>query len=102
MTDTIPLISQIKSLLQLLFGQTSESLETQINFVDATPILSQLKSLYELFIDYSPIQAYKTQKRFLIITSATIEGIPIIGHIKGLGRYIIGDTKQGLTAMKRA
>eukprot|EP01084_Bolivina_argentea_P157541 274519_1 len=102
MADSIPIISQIKSLLQLLFGQSNRALETQINFIDATPLLSQLKSLYELFINVSPIQAYQTQKKFLIITNATIESIPVIGHIKGLGHYLIGDINRGNIAMKRS
>ena len=63
MTDTVPIISQIKSILQLLFGQKSRALETQINFVDATPLLSQLKSLYELF-NNDLVKAIKTQKNF--------------------------------------
>ena len=102
MTDALPIISQIKSILQLLFGQTSRALETQINFLDATPLLSQLKSLYEIFVQKNVIKATKTQHKFLIITNATINGIPLVGHIKGLGHYLIGDFKGGNDAMKKS
>ena len=85
MTDAIPIISQIKSILQLLFGQNECALETQINFMDATPLISQLKSLYQVFVSNDLIKAIETQKKFLIITNATIDSIPLIGHIKGLG-----------------
>ena len=102
MTDTLPVISQIKSILQLLFGQTNEALETQVNFVDATPLLSQLKSLYEVFVKEDLITAIETQRKFLITTNATIDGIPLVGHIKGLGHYVIGDFNGGHNAMKRS
>jgi len=95
-------VSQIKSIIQLLFGQTSQALDTQINFVDSTPVLSQLKSLHEAFGQNDWIKAEKTQQKFLIVTSATIDGIPLVGHIKGLGHYFIGDAKRGHQAMKRA
>jgi len=95
-------VSQIKSIVQLLFGQTSQALDTQINFVDSTPILSQLKSLYEAFGQDDWVKAAKTQEKFLIVTSATIDGIPLVGHVKGLGHYFIGDAKRGHQAMKRA
>eukprot|EP01084_Bolivina_argentea_P207864 354571_1 len=102
MTDTVPVVSQVKSILQLLFGQTTQALETQVNFVDATPLLSQLKSIYEILVSKDLPKAIETQKKFLIITNATIDGIPLIGHIKGLGHYIIGDFQNGNNSMKRS
>eukprot|EP01083_Nonionella_stella_P306633 1074655_1 len=102
MTDTIPVASQIKSILQLLFGESEKALETQINFLDGTPLISQLKSLYEVFISNDLIQAKKTQNKFLIVTNATFDNIPLIGHIKGLGHYLIGDYSNGHNAIKRS
>eukprot|EP01084_Bolivina_argentea_P134539 237300_1 len=102
MTDTVPVASQIKSILQLLFGESEKALETQINFLDGTPLISQLKSLYEVFISNDLIQAKKTQNKFLIVTNATFDNIPLIGHIKGLGHYLIGDYSNGHNAIKRS
>ena len=98
MTDSIPIVSQIKSIVQLLFGEKEQAYQTQVNFIDSTAVLSQLKSAYQVY-NRDFFDAIRTQRRFLIVTSATFDNIPIIGHIKGVGHYAIGHIEEGNNAM---
>ena len=98
MTDSIPIVSQIKSIVQLLFGEKEQAIQTQINFIDSTAVISQLKSAYQAY-NGKYWSAIKTQRRFLIVTNATIDNIPIIGHIKGVGHYALGRIDDGNNAI---
>lgn len=55
--QALPLISQLKSLLELLTGNTNAALITQINFSKQCIIVSQLRSLVEASLMNNPKQA---------------------------------------------
>ena len=44
-TDSIPIVSQIKSLVQVASGDAEAAKQTQENFVRLAPVVSQVNSL---------------------------------------------------------
>lgn len=81
--DSIPLISQIKSAVQAISGDTEGAKKTQENFLNQAPIISQAKSLGEA-IAGDEEAARNTQKQFLNeFIEPVADNTPIVGHIKG-------------------
>ena len=44
-TDSVPIVSQIKSLVQVASGDAEAAKETQENFIRLAPVVSQVNSL---------------------------------------------------------
>ena len=44
-TDSIPVVSQVKSLVQVIGGDENGALKTQENFIRTAPIAAQINSL---------------------------------------------------------
>ena len=44
-TDSIPIVSQVKSLVQVIGGDENGALKTQENFIRTAPIAAQINSL---------------------------------------------------------
>lgn len=99
--DSIPIVSQIKSAVQAIAGDTEGAKKTQENFVDQCPVVSQVKSLVQV-INHDPEGARNTQKLFAQGMGDMADGIPVVGHIKGAIEYAIGDTEAGDQSMKAA
>ncbi|KAJ6648666.1 Xanthine dehydrogenase, partial [Pseudolycoriella hygida] len=99
--NTIPVVSQVKSGVQLVCGDTEGAKNTQEQFFHECPGVSQVVSLgYVLGGDTD--SAIETQKRCGKLMLNTIDGIPVAGHIKGGIHYMVGDEEGGNKAMKSA
>lgn len=125
--DGFPVISQVKSLVQVIGGDTDGARRTQENFVRQMPIVSQVTSAVQAASGDSD-EAKKTQQQFLrknftdiqkwipdnpvnkiiwhLYTGNTIEasvdGLPLLGHIKGGIHMAVGDEERGLEIIKGA
>lgn len=99
--DAIPVLSQTKSFIQFACGQKKEAKQTQINFSRQCPVVSQVRSAVE-GIKGDKKAARETQKecgRFLL---NLVNGVPVVGHIKGGIQYALGDSDAGDVALKAA
>jgi len=76
--STIPLISQLKSLWQAITGDTAAAKKTQEDFLDAW--------------ENHPVEQI----------SELADSIPIVGHVKGLVHFAIGDTEAGAHSLEAA
>jgi hypothetical protein len=97
--DWIPGLSQIKSAVQAISGDTDGARQTQINFLKTCPIVSQGTSAVQA-IAGDRRAAEETQKAFGKTMSGLADGIPVVGHIKGGIHYACGDKAGGDQAMK--
>jgi len=102
-TDSVPVISQFKSLVQYASGDAGGALVTQQNFAynNTFPVISQIASAgYAIGGDME--RAENLQKKFAKDMERVIDSIPVAGHIKGGVHYALGDNDQGDESMKAA
>lgn len=94
MADYIPFISQAKSLVQAVMGDTEGARKTQNKFTKSFPVISQVRWGIELALGdkEAAIDTFKVGSRF-------VDGIPGIGHVKGVVHYACGDSEGGAAAM---
>ena len=88
-TDSIPVVSQIKSLDLVIRGHTQEAQRVQEHFVRTGIIASQINSL-RCSIAGDNAEALKIQEEFV----KDIEIAPIIGHGFSAGYAIAGDMEK--------
>ena len=100
-TDSLPFISQAKSAVQAIAGDTEAARQTQLNFVKGCPIVSQGVAL-GAFIAGDTEYAKESQKYFVKNVSNVIDSVPAVGHIKGGIHYACNDREGGDNAMKAA
>lgn len=102
-TDSIPVISQAKSLTQFAFGDAAAARATQNNFIynNTFPVLSQLGSLGYAIAGEND-KALDLQKKFADDMQRIVDSIPVAGHIKGGVHYALGENEEGDEAMKAA
>ena len=81
-TDWIPVVSQVKSLVQIVTGDVEGARQTQANFSRECPIVSQVRSVVELASGDGEA-AIETQSRCLTTMNDFVDGVPIVGHVKG-------------------
>ncbi|XP_071152114.1 uncharacterized protein [Mytilus edulis] len=101
MSDWIPLVAQVKSIVQISAGDEEGAKQTQETFAKRCPIVSQTVSVYQAF-NGNMEGAKETQMEFLGMINDTVNSIPIVGHAKGMVHYIAGDKMGGDEAMKSA
>ena len=101
MADWIPIVSQVKSLVQVIGGDAEGARRTQENFSKQCPVVSQVRSAVEA-IGGDEEAARKTQMEFVHNVSNFADGVPGVGHVKGAIHYAAGDTAGGDNAMKAA
>lgn len=99
--DLVPVVSQIKSIVQLISGDVNASAQTGINFFDKGIGTSQLHSLFQL-IGGNVDKAVEIQKEFGRNIEVLVDSIPILGHLKGTLHLINGEGKHGWSAIKQA
>ncbi|CAC5364492.1 unnamed protein product [Mytilus coruscus] len=99
--DSIPLISQTKSLFQVMTGDVDGALQTAENFAETGIIGSQLTSLVHI-IDGNEEAARETQQKFGKSMESLADSIPVVGHIKGAIHYDLGQTEKGDSVFKSA
>lgn len=97
--DALPVLSQLKSLVQVTFGDAEGARRTQENFSRQCPVVSQARSFCEWASGDSEA-AEETQKQCLGFMSDFVDGIPVVGHAKGGIHYACGDKEGGDKAMK--
>jgi len=100
-TDSLPVISQVKSAVQAIAGDTEGARQTQLNFVKGCPVLSQTVALGAAIGDETEY-AKETQVYFGKNVMNIADSVPVIGHVKGAIHYACGDTEGGDNAMKAA
>ena len=99
--DTLPVVSQTKSLVQVIGGDADGARRTQENFSRQCPVVSQTRSLVEVSMGDSDA-ALKTQQQFGQGMGDLADAVPGVGHIKGAIHYACGDTEGGDKAMMHA
>ena len=99
--DSIPVVSQTKSLVQAISGDAEGALRTQENFSRQCPVVAQTRSLVEV-ASGDEAAALETQKQFVKGVSDFADRTPGVGHIKGGIHYACGDREGGDKAMMDA
>jgi len=99
--DWIPLLSQVKSLVQVSFGDAEGARRTQENFSRQCPVVGQIRLVTELAIgDTDGVEeTVRQQKEFY---GGVFDSVPVVGHVKGAIHYACGDKEGGDNAMKAA
>ncbi|XP_071961555.1 uncharacterized protein [Antedon mediterranea] len=100
-TDSIPIVSQIKSLIQVISGDKEGAKRTQEHFLHTFPVLSQITSAVQA-IEGDSEGAKETQEEFAESLGHFADGIPVLGHIKGAIEYATGNKAAGDASMKAA
>ena len=80
--DWIPVVSQLKSMVQLLTGDAEGAARTQANYFQECPVLSQAVSLVQVVAGDTD-GALETQKKCLGTLNNVANGLPVVGHVKG-------------------
>ncbi len=88
--NRIPILSQVKSAVQAISGDTKGARQTQEEFSKQTPIVSQIRSAVEA-VSGNPEAAKRTQEEFL---HETLYNTPIISQGISAGYAIAGDTAE--------
>ena len=102
-TDSVPVVSQVKSLVQYIGGDPGGALATQENFAynNTFPVISQIASAgYAIGGDMD--RARNLQEKFASDMENVIDSIPVAGHIKGSVHFALGQNERGENAMKSA
>ena len=103
MINSFPVVSQLKSLVQVIVGDTEGALQTQEDFAfeNTFPVISQIASAgYAIGGDHE--KAAELQEKFLVGVSDYADALPVVGHIKGGVHYAMGDNDKGDQSMKSA
>ena len=105
--DSIPVVSQIKSLVQVASGDEEGARNTQNNFLfnNKAPVFSQVSSaIHAIKGDHDKARQVQEEfaKEMLHEASVLADSIPLVGHVKGAIHYATGDTAGGDAAMKSA
>ncbi|GMS80374.1 hypothetical protein PENTCL1PPCAC_2549, partial [Pristionchus entomophagus] len=101
-TNTVPLISQTKSLVQFVTGDKDGARNTQEKFLHECPIVAQATSIVELVADKNREKFKDTNLRTVRVLSNVADGIPIVGHVKGAIHAAAGDFPGARNAIKSA
>lgn len=99
--DSVPIISQAKSLVQVIGNDAEGARRTQENFSRQCPVVSQTRSLVEVTMGDADA-ALETQKQFGHGVNDFFDGTPGAGHLKGAIHYACNDHEGGDRAMKSA
>ncbi|KAF1763166.1 hypothetical protein GCK72_011432 [Caenorhabditis remanei] len=100
-TNTIPVVSQVKSTIQLVTGDVEGAARTQERFFHEGIGVSQLTA-----VAYAATgnvkKAEETFDRGMNTISSAVDGIPVVGHVKGAVHYAMGDGDKGDRSMLSA
>ena len=83
-TDSVPVVSQVKSLVQAISGDMEGAKKTQEQFIRTGLVASQVNSAV-VAIQGDHAEARKIQEEFGEETVVVLEGTPIIGHAMSAG-----------------
>lgn len=79
-TDSIPVVSQVKSLVQVISGDSDAAKRTQENFIRTAPVAAQINSLVH-YVQGNNEEALKIQQEHGEAMLQLAEGTPVIGHV---------------------
>jgi len=108
MTDWIPGVSQLKSIVQLVCLDPEGAWETQKNFVKKCPLVSHVvgAAVGAIGMMTKNKKCIEYGKEAFVEGTKTIgdvaDGIPGIGHVKGTLHYVFGDTEGAEKAFTSA
>ena len=92
-TDSIPLVSQVKSLVQVIGGDADGAKKTQENFARTGILASQINSLVHS-ISGNNTEAKRIQEEFGHAQFDIAKSLPVVGHGIAAGYAIGGDTEK--------
>lgn len=99
--DMVPIVSQLKALVQGLSGDLKAGDQTTINFINEGIGPAQFRSVYYLLIgDFD--KAIDIQKKFGENLEPLLDSTPGLGHLKGAIHLLVGDDQHGWSALKQA
>ncbi|KAF7995192.1 hypothetical protein HCN44_004664 [Aphidius gifuensis] len=99
--DGVPFVSQVKSAVQAALGDMKGAERTQQNFIRQAPGVAQITSAVQAHNgDYQG--ARDTQKQFIDAVEETVDGTPVLGHIKGITHMLLGQNEKGEESLKSA
>ncbi|KAF6206765.1 hypothetical protein GE061_018001 [Apolygus lucorum] len=90
--DSMPIVSQLKSLVQVIGGDADGARRTQENFLNTAAVVSQIKSAIHA------AQGEKYAKNLEELANS----LPVVGHVKGGVHIALGDEEKGVTIIKGA
>lgn len=99
--DMVPFVAHLKSVVQLLCGDTAGGEKTAENFNNDGFGISQLRSLFYL-VTGDVDKAVDLQKQFAKNFEVVLDSTPVVGHVKGAAHLIAGDMEHGWSAVKQA
>ncbi|XP_071178047.1 uncharacterized protein [Mytilus edulis] len=99
--DSIPVISQVKSLFQVMSGDVDGARHTAEKFAETGIIASQMTSLIHV-MNGDEEAARETQKKFGKSMESLADSVPVVGHIKGSIHHIVGQKEKGNSVFKSA
>ena len=91
--DSIPVVSQAKSLVQVIGGDETGARKTQEQFARTGIIASQVNSLVHS-IDGNNREAEKIQEEFGLTMYEVAKGTPVIGHGIAAGHAFAGKVEK--------
>lgn len=97
--DMMPAISQLKSMVQWLAGDSDAAIQTQNHYINNGFGPSQLRSAYFLVTGETK-KAGEIQLTFLDNMEPLVDGLPVIGHAKGVYHLLTNDPEKGWQALK--
>ncbi len=95
----LPGVSQIKSVFQLVTLDFDGAVATQKEFFQKCPIVSQVTAGVQLAVGEKDA-AKKTWDQGLGTVNGVVNGIPVVGHVKGAIHLMCDDQEGAIAAFK--
>lgn len=100
-TDVLPVLAQVKSLVKYADGDAEGAWETQDTFSKRCPVLSQIRSYTEVAVG-NTASASETKREFMEKTWSHMDSVPFVGHINGMVQSMRKDSLKGREAFQKA
>lgn len=101
MVDNYPVVSQVKSLVQVSCGDVDGARATQQSFVNETPVFGDVTYFLRLATGDSS-GARSTRHLCNKAWSRSANAIPIVGHVKSAVHYSLKDNRRASEAFRSA
>eukprot|EP00918_Siedleckia_nematoides_P073814 GHVU01161244.1.p1 GENE.GHVU01161244.1~~GHVU01161244.1.p1 ORF type:complete len:435 (-),score=28.30 GHVU01161244.1:1526-2830(-) len=103
--NSIPVVSQLRSLCQVCCGDANGALATQEHFSRTCILIAPTRAIVELSmgrVDDAEETAHMSNRALMDFGEGILNNVPVIGHIKGAIHYACNDKKGGDRSMKSA
>ncbi|KAF6206719.1 hypothetical protein GE061_017955 [Apolygus lucorum] len=99
--DSVPILSQFKSLFQVFNGDADGARRTQEYFINTAVFVAPIKSAIHIAQgDYEA--ARKTEEMYAQNLEELVNSLPVVGHVKGGVHIALGEEEKGLSIIKGA